>query len=82
MAEIGAHLPLIGRSTNAKSCPLAAIKGATEQPRGRWESGRSGAVGANQARAPKQTSLRRPRGHPTSQNYSHDKILSLLCDKD
>jgi len=21
-------------------------------------------------------------GHPTSQNYSHDKILSLLCDKD
>ena len=31
MAVIGAHLPLIGRSTNAKSCPLAAIKGATEQ---------------------------------------------------
>jgi len=26
MAVIGAHLPLIGRSTNAKSCPICVIR--------------------------------------------------------
>src|SRR6516225_3287985 len=34
-AAIGAHRPLLRRSTNAEDCPLAAIKGATEQRRGR-----------------------------------------------